>query len=86
MTDMKPDTGGPRIGPKVVAAYKMINKIRVMPYSVCPYHEESHAPPATDRIVPDIGTYAANNADRTTSSYSNEKTKDDKRGEIWRDC
>jgi hypothetical protein len=86
MTDMKPETGGPRIGPKVVAAYKMINKIRVISYSACPHHEESHAPPTTDGIVPDIRTYAANNANRTTSSYSYEKTKDDKCGEVWRNC
>lgn len=86
-TLMNPDTSGPRMGPKVVAAY---GQHVIMDWSLAlknasTYHEDSHASPSTNRVMINVRTDTPDHRNRTTTSNADEQSEDDQRSKVWCD-
>jgi len=87
---MKPDIGGPRMGPNVVAAcYTLISSPFLLLEFVmrkglgATYHENRHTPSPILRIMIDIRADPPNNTDRATPSHTHQQPEDDERSEVW---
>lgn len=87
ITLMKPEIGGPRIGPKVVAAYVKCENVSY-PLLVFEYadHKDGHTPSPADRIMIHIRADPTNDRNRTRPSHTHEQPKDDQSGEVRRYC
>lgn len=82
---MKPETGGPRIGPNVVAACPFISSPSPSHTDTSQtHHENRHAPPPRNRIMPHIRTYPPNDTNRTTPTNPHKQPKHHQRPKIRR--
>ena len=81
-TLMKPEMGGPRIGPKVVAACTHHQHTHPSSSWTNTYHKNRHTPTPTNRIMINIRTDSSHNTNRTTPTHPYQQPKHYERRKI----